>query len=74
MSKDIKKLQKVKLDRPKLQAAIASMPSDDIKELLSVKDSQMFNLRRGERQPTVDGLLKLMKYHGLGLDDVVTSK
>ena len=68
---NITNLRKVTLDKSRLAEKVQSMSNDEIKDLLAVKDSQMFNIRRGEKSPSVDGLLRLMIYHDISPNDLI---
>ena len=72
--KDISKLQNVELDRDKLGSLLQTTPNKELKRLLQVGDSQVSFLRRGERGPSADGLLKLMMLYGLKPQDLAVEK
>lgn len=72
--KDISQLQNVVLDQDKLGALVRQTERDYLKQLLSVGDSQVANLRRGERKPSADGLLRLMMLYGVKPEDIATVK
>lgn len=71
--KDITQLQNIVLDRGKLGALVKQTEKDYLKQLLSIGDSQVSNLRRGDRKPSADGLLRLMMLYGLKAEDIVTT-
>jgi hypothetical protein len=74
MDKDISKLPNVVLDRKKLAELINQTSPEYVGQLLAVKTSQVYNLRRGVRTPTVDGLLRLMMLYNLKPEEITTIK
>jgi len=68
---DIDTLQDLVLDKDKLTETIQRMDNEEIKQFFGVKDSQMFYLRRGEKWPTVEGVLRLMNKYKLKPQDML---
>ncbi len=65
-------LQNVVVDKSKIAALIKETKSDDLKELLNIKDSQLANLRKGNRRPSANGLLRLMIMYDIAPGDIAT--
>lgn len=65
-------LRNMVVDRDKVADLVRNSDVDDLAKLLGVKRSQAYYVRRGERPPTIDGLLRLMMLHGLKPDDIAT--
>lgn len=65
-------LQNVVVDKEKIAQLIKDTKSSDLKQLLDIKDSQVANLRKGERRPSANGLLRLMMMYGISPDDLAT--
>lgn len=63
-------LQNVVVDRAKLADLLRGVDINDLSRLLGVKNSQAYYVRRGERPPNVDGLLRLMMLHKLQPEDL----
>lgn len=63
-------LQNVIVDRAKLADLVKGADVDELSQLLGVKRSQAYYVRRGERPPTIDGLLRLMMFHKLQPEDI----
>jgi hypothetical protein len=70
--KDITQLQNVVLDKGKLATLVKTTEKDYLKQLLQIGDSQISNLRRGEKGPSADNLLRLMMLYGVKAEDIVT--
>lgn len=68
--KDIAQLKNVKLDRDKLAALVRTTEKGYLKQLLQIRESQAANIRRGEKGPSTDGLLRLMLLYGLKAEDI----
>jgi transcriptional regulator with XRE-family HTH domain len=68
---DITELQNVVLDKGKLADRVRMTDRHYIGQVLGVGDSQVEKLRRSERSPSVDGLLRLMLFYGLKPEDLV---
>lgn len=67
-------LQNVVVDKQKIAELIKDADNREIKQLLGIKDSQLHNLKRGERGPSSDGLLRLMMRYQVSADDLATVK
>jgi len=69
---DINNLQNTVLDREKLAGWAKQTSKDYLKQLLTIKDSQLANLQNGKKGPSTNGLLRLMLLYGLEAKDIVT--
>lgn len=69
---DINNLQNTVLDQEKLASLTKQTSKDYLKQLLTIKDSQVANLQSGKRGPSTNGLLRLMLLYGLEARDIVT--
>lgn len=67
---DIDNLQNIVLDQTKLGALVRETSTNDLKQLLTIKDGQVSHLRRGARKPSADGLLRLMLLYKLSPADI----
>lgn len=63
-------LQNVVIDRCKIATIIKDTKSSDLKKLLNIKNSQVTNLRRGDRGLSANGLLRLMIMYDIKPDDL----
>ena len=63
-------LQNVVVDKHKIADLVRDMPKDDLKRLLGIKDSQVANLRNGDRRPSANGLLRLLMMHNIDPADL----
>lgn len=68
--KNISILRNVVVDRQKLATLCKGIDHEELAELLDVKTSQVANLRRGERRPSANGLLRLMMMYGIKPEDI----
>ncbi len=60
------------MDKEKVANLIKDTKNSDLKQLLDVKDSQVAHLRKGERRPSANGLLRLMIMYGVSPDEIAT--
>lgn len=67
---NINVLQNIVVDRGKVKSLIGQKSVNELEELFNVKQSQAYYLKRGERMPTIDGLLRLMMLHKLQPEDL----
>lgn len=65
-------LQNVVVNRARIAELVKESKGSEIKQLLGIKDSQLSNLRRGDRNPSTDGLLRLMMMYDLTAEDLAT--
>lgn len=65
-------LQNVVVDKTKIAELVKSTNSKDLKQLLGIKDSQASNIRRGERKPSADGLLRLLMAYNIKPEELAT--
>ena len=65
-------LQNVVVNRDRIAELVKESSGSEIKQLLGIKDSQLSNLRRGDRSPSTDGLLRLMMMYNLTPEDLAT--
>jgi hypothetical protein len=63
-------LQNIVVDRNKLHDLVKDSDVNELSRLLGVKNGQAYYVRRGERPPTIDGLLRLMMLHNLQPGDL----
>jgi hypothetical protein len=67
---NINVLQNIVVDRGKVKSLVGSKSISELEELFNVKQSQAYYLKRGDRMPTIDGLLRLMMLHNLTPGDL----
>jgi hypothetical protein len=65
-------LQNVVVDKTKIADLVKDLSRDEMKQLLGVKNSQAANIRRGEKAPSTNGLLRLMILRGVSAEDLAT--
>ncbi len=70
---NIDKLLKVQLDKGKVADLVKGHDGEEMKRILNVKNSQLCNIRRGEKAPSIDGVLRLMVLHGLKAEDLTSN-
>ena len=70
--KDISTLQTAKLDQDKLGGLVSNTNEDYLKQLLGVGSSQIRSIRKGQRRPSADRLLRLMMLYDLKPADIIT--
>ncbi len=72
--KYIDQLQYVVIDKDKIAELVKSVNVNVVKELMGIKDGQVSHLRSGTRNPSANGLLRLMLFHNVSAEDIATVK
>lgn len=65
-------LQHVVVDKGKVADLVKDLSKDEMKQLLGIQNSQIANIRRGEKGPSTNGLLRLMILRGVTAEDIAT--
>lgn len=58
------------MDKEKVAELVKQSTSNEIKQLIGIRDGQVSNLRHGVRGPSANGLLRLMMYYGVKPKDI----